>query len=93
MSSVNAISSDWFATTCAPAPWSDFAERVDDADPRQREVAVPVNLHVREVERIGAQHPEVGHVDGQAQRNERCRRRDRTTRRLGAAAGPVRTTR
>ena len=54
----------------------------DEADPRRREMAVPVDLHVREVERIGAQHPEVrpcttaspSGISRRRQRDRRCGR-------------------
>ena len=60
----------------AGAVCEDLAEGVDHADPRRREVAVPVNLDVREVERIGAQHPEIGHVERESERNEESGERD-----------------
>ena len=43
---------------------------IDDAHPRRREVPIPVNLHVREIERIARQHPEVGHVGEEPERNQ-----------------------
>ena len=57
MSSVNAISSDWCAMSCALDAMIELAESIFDANPRRREVAIPVNLDVREVERIGSQDP------------------------------------
>ena len=58
------------------------------ADPGRREVPVPMRLHVREVERVAAHHPEQRHVDRQA-RGDQQRSGDHAQREGTSASRPL----